>query len=79
MGTGNQELGMIIFRKYAILTLILFGIGAACIAQPCPSCPPGDPGGDPDNPVPISGIELLVGAGALLGSMHFLKSRIRKP
>jgi len=28
-------------------------------------CQPGDPGGDPD--VPISGIELLLGGGALLG------------
>lgn len=26
---------------------------------------PGDPGGDPD--VPITGIEILIGAGALLG------------
>jgi hypothetical protein len=37
--------------------LLLSGYGS--------SAQPGDPGGDPD--VPISGIEILIGAGALLG------------
>ncbi|GIV35643.1 MAG: hypothetical protein KatS3mg032_0022 [Cyclobacteriaceae bacterium] len=45
--------------------LILFCLIACCaglvIAQP------GDPGGDPDNPIPITGVELLIGAGAALG------------
>jgi hypothetical protein len=43
-------------------TAILFGIiffAARLMAQP------GDPGGDPD--VPISGIELLIGAGGIYG------------
>lgn len=36
------------------------------MAQPCgtPGLPPCDPG----DPVPITGIELLIGAGALLGA-----------
>jgi len=37
---------------------------------------PGDPGGDPD--VPITGIELLLGGGALLGLRQALKSRKEK-
>lgn len=34
---------------------------------------PGDPGGDPD--VPISGIEVLIGAGALLGAKKIYTRR----
>lgn len=40
---------------------------------------PGDPGGDPD--VPISGIEFLLGGGALLGLREFwrkTKSALKK-
>ncbi len=40
---------------------------------------PGDPGGDPD--VPISGIEFLLGGGALLGVRHLwakAKSSLKK-
>jgi len=29
---------------------------------------PGDPGTDPDNPVPITGIEYLIAAGAAFGA-----------
>ena len=39
-------------------------------------CQPGDPGGDPD--VPITGIEILLGGGAILGVRKIianLKSR----
>jgi len=42
----------------------------------CGICQPGDPGGDPD--VPITGIEFLMGGGALLGIrriMTHLKSK----
>lgn len=28
---------------------------------------PGDPGGNPDNPVPLGGLEYLIGGGLLLG------------
>lgn len=45
-------------NKYRLLIALLF-FCAPLLAQP------GDPGGDPD--VPISGIEVLIGAGALLG------------
>jgi hypothetical protein len=38
--------------------------------------PPGDPNTDPD--VPITGIELLIGAGALLGVKRALKNRNTK-
>jgi hypothetical protein len=38
---------------------------------------PEDPGGDPDQPVPISGIEILLGAGALLGMKRLIN--LRKP
>jgi len=37
---------------------------------------PGDPASDPDNPVPITGIELLIGAGALFGAKKLMQ---RKP
>lgn len=48
-----------------LLNCILVG------AQPVPPDPP------PPNPVPISGIEILIGAGALLGAKRFL--HLRKP
>jgi hypothetical protein len=40
-------------------------------------CQPGDPGGDPD--VPITGIEILLGGGVLLGVKRILSQmRSRK-
>ena len=41
-----------------------------CLAQP------GDPGGNPD--VPITGIEYLIGGGALLGARALLKRMKQK-
>ncbi|MGE0772966.1 MAG: hypothetical protein AB7K37_14720 [Cyclobacteriaceae bacterium] len=38
---------------------------------------PTDPSADPDNPVPLGGIELLLGAGALLG-IKYLRKKNRK-
>jgi len=38
--------------------------------------PPGDPGGNPD--VPITGIEYLIGLGALLGIKKIMKSYSKK-
>ena len=52
------------FFCFLILSLGANGIGFA---------QPGDPGGDPD--VPISGIELLIVAGGLLGVGRFFKTR----
>lgn len=37
---------------------------------------PGDPGGDPD--VPITGIEILIGAGGALGVKKMLDKKKRK-
>lgn len=41
---------------------------------------PGDPGGggDPDNPVPISGLEFLIGGGLFLGIRSLLKDRKKR-
>lgn len=55
-------------RAAALLALTLF-ISLSAMAQP------GDPGGDPDNPVPITGIEWLIGAGALLGAKKLLNRK----
>jgi hypothetical protein len=46
--------------KY-ILTLLIFCCTTLAMAQP------GEPG-DPDEPVPITGIEILLAAGGLLGA-----------
>lgn len=46
-------------NKYRFLIALLF-FCSPLLSQP------GDPGGDPD--VPISGIEVLIGAGTLLGA-----------
>lgn len=53
---------MRILTPLFILAILLFPLLVA--AQP------GDPGGDPD--VPISGIEFLLGGGALLGVRQLL-------
>ena len=37
---------------------------------------PGDPGGDPD--VPITGLEYLIGGGALYGIRTLLKKRMKQ-
>ena len=36
---------------------------------------PGNPGGNPDNPVPITGIEILIAIGSLFGASRFLKGK----
>ena len=48
---------------------IVFCLSLSAAAQPT------DPAGDPDNPVPITGIEILIGAGALLGTKKLLQSK----
>ncbi len=53
-----------------VLILILVILPLMAISQP------GNPGGDPD--VPITGIELLLGGGALLGLRQMFKSRKNK-
>lgn len=39
-------------------------------------CQPGDPGTDPD--VPISGIEILIGLGGLLGAKKIFDAKRKK-
>lgn len=38
---------------------------------------PGDPGADPDNPVPIGGVEVLLLAGGALGARKIILGRKR--
>lgn len=45
----------------ALAIFLIFMANSILFAQP------GDPGGNPDQPVPISGIEFLIAAGAILG------------
>jgi hypothetical protein len=51
-----------------ILMVILLFVAYPMIAQP------GDPGGDPDA-VPITGIEILIGVGALFGVKKIYDSK----
>lgn len=55
--------------KKLFLIVFLVGLTVTLRAQPGP--PPPDPG----EPVPISGIEILMGAGALLGGRQLLKRK----
>ncbi len=64
---------MRVFNLVPILILVFVLLPLLGISQP------GDPGGDPD--VPITGIELLLGGGALLGVRKIIadiKSRREK-
>jgi len=54
-------------KKLILFSLFLFTFILA-EAQP-----PGDPNVDPDNPVPLSGIEILLASGALLGARRFMQ------
>lgn len=58
-----------------LLALLLLVISASVLAQP--GAPPPDPG----DPVPLTGIEFLLGAGAALGigaKWKSLRERFRK-
>lgn len=54
-----------------LITLILLSSSFLATAQPGPG--PGGP--PPPNPVPITGIEILIGAGALLGAKRMIANR----
>jgi hypothetical protein len=58
-------------RLILVLLYIVFPI--FCFAQPGGG---GDPGGG--QPVPISGFEILIGAGAILGARRLVSSRKKK-
>lgn len=58
------------FKKLLVITICFSPLGLA-FAQP----PDDPPSPDPDADVPITGIELLVGAGALWGAFKALDKR----
>lgn len=58
---------MRVFNPVPFLILLFILLPLLGISQP------GDPGGDPD--VPITGIEFLVGGGALLGIRKIIATR----
>lgn len=53
-----------------------YGIYLLLISSSSALAQPGDPGGDPD--VPITGIEILIGAGGALGVKKMLDKKKRK-
>lgn len=53
---------MRLFKKQVVILILFFIPFYGMNAQP------GDPGDDPDNPVPIGGIEILIALGALFGA-----------
>jgi hypothetical protein len=59
--------------KRILLSFIALAISIFCFSQPGP---PGDPaGGVKPDTVPITGIEILIVAGGLLGIKRFLKDK----
>ena len=56
-------------NKRFLVALIILIVGSFKVAN----SQPGDPGDDPD--VPITGIELLIGAGGVLGIKKMLNKR----
>jgi hypothetical protein len=54
-----------------VILLMSYYSHAQCACGNCVDCPPAPPG----NPVPITGIEWLIGGGAILGVRQFLHSR----
>jgi hypothetical protein len=57
-------------KKYLLVFFISLSSLSVANAQP------GDPGTDPD--VPISGIEVLIGAGGIIGVKKMLEKRNKK-
>lgn len=57
--------------RRSLLSGALILITLICYSQP--STPPTDP----DAPVPITGIEILIGAGALLGAKKLLQRKAK--
>lgn len=57
------------FARLFCTTLVIVGGIFTAQAQP------GDPGDDPDNPVPIGGLEILLLAGGALGVKKIISSK----
>jgi hypothetical protein len=53
---------------FALFTVVSFDVCAQ----------PGDPGDPGDNPVPITGIEILILGGGMLGGYKIFKNKIHK-
>ncbi|NOS55450.1 MAG: hypothetical protein HOP37_04240 [Cyclobacteriaceae bacterium] len=62
-----KGLSMVCFKRVLALSFLF------CVSAVVVYAQPGDPGGDPD--VPITGIEILIGAGGALGIKKMLKKR----
>jgi hypothetical protein len=61
------------FNIFAVIVLLMFTVVSIDLfAQP------GDPGDPGDNPVPISGIEILLVGGGALGAYKAFKNKFRK-
>lgn len=55
-----------------VLFITLFVNSVMLLAQP------GDPGDPGDNPVPITGVEILLLSGGALGGYKIYKNKVRK-
>jgi hypothetical protein len=55
-----------------------FLIGALILSTHSLIAQPGAPPPDPGDPVPITGIEILIGVGALYGSKRLIENRKTK-
>jgi hypothetical protein len=60
---------MMRFKKALVVLVLLFAGTVRTFAQP------GDPETDPDNAVPITGIEWLIAGGCALGLRKLLSSK----
>jgi hypothetical protein len=62
---------MVYFKRVLALSFLMCVSACVLYAQ---QPPPGDPGPDPDG-VPITGIEILIGAGGALGLKKLMNKR----
>jgi|GEM_PF-1754980 len=60
-----------------IAALFFLTSGFVGAQPPCPTCPPPDPGGDPDK-VPFTGLEYLLISGGIYGGIRLLKKADKK-
>jgi len=62
-----KGLSVVCFRRIFVLSFLV------CLVEVAAQAQPGDPGGDPD--VPITGIEILIGAGGALGLKKMMSKK----
>lgn len=68
------------FKLKSTITVIFFLMAFWAVSQPGGGRPPGGGGGGPCpnppcNPVPVTGIEWILGAGALLGASKLRRKK----